>query len=123
MPQFVILRHRLPPESARADHYDLMLEDGESLLTWAIVDLPNVQPQTAEELPPHRREYLTYEGPVSSNRGHVARVALGTFEWLQRHEGQLIVATQDSTRAAELHLERLEGKSWRLWMTLPAETA
>lgn len=122
MPRFVILHHRLPPGSDRSDHYDLMFEDGEALLTWAIADLPSEQPQTAEELPPHRREYLTYEGPVSNNRGQVVRVAAGSFAWLQRQDGQLIAAIQASALTGELHLERLEGTTWRLSMALPGDS-
>ncbi|HBE68769.1 MAG TPA: hypothetical protein DDW52_11540 [Planctomycetaceae bacterium] len=35
---------------------------------------------SAERLIDHRRHYLTYEGPVSGNRGEVKRVASGTYE-------------------------------------------
>ena len=33
-----------------------------------------------EPLGEHRREYLTYEGPVSGGRGEVKRVAGGTYD-------------------------------------------
>lgn len=116
MPQFVILHHRLPAESARPDHFDLMFEDGDSLLTWAIANVPNEQPQVAEELPPHRREYLTYEGPVSNNRGQVVRVAAGIFEWLQRGEGELIAVLDSSALSGQLHLQRQEATTWHVWL-------
>ena len=33
----------------------------------------------AEELGPHRRDYLQYEGEVSGGRGQVTRIATGTY--------------------------------------------
>jgi hypothetical protein len=84
--RFVILHHVLPPDSGRADHFDLMLErdaDG-PLLTWELPELPQFHSEyAARQLPPHRREYLDYEGPVSGDRGHVTRKARGTCEWIE----------------------------------------
>lgn len=117
MPQFVILRHTLPAGSERADHFDLMLDEGTQLLTWAIPDLPNAERQIAEELPPHRRDYLTYEGPVSNNRGEVARVVQGTFTWVQRAESEWIANLQSSQIHGELHLVRQAGSRWLVWLT------
>lgn len=116
MPQFVLLHHRLPADSARADHYDLMLEDGDSLLTWAIAALPGERPQVAEELPRHRMAYLTHEGPVSNNRGQVKRVAAGSFEWLQRADGEWIVELNSPALSGKLHLQRQDEKTWQLWL-------
>ncbi len=115
MPQFVILHHRLPSAANRADHYDLMFDDGDALLTWAIVNLPSDEPQAADELPPHRREYLTYEGPVSHNRGHVARVVAGDFAWLCRDEATLVAAVESPALLGQLHWQRVDGKRWQLW--------
>lgn len=117
MPQFVILRHTLPAGSERADHFDLMLEDGPTLLTWALAEFPSSQLQSAEELPPHRREYLTYEGPVSNNRGEVARVAAGTFEWTLRNENEWIARLESSQLSGRLHLQRANEMNWRVWLT------
>jgi hypothetical protein len=36
-----------------------------------------------ESLPPHRKEYLTYEGPISGGRGSVQRVATGLLTWIR----------------------------------------
>ena len=53
------------------------------LRTWAIELPPDLATaQLALALPDHRREYLTYEGPVSGNRGSVARWDEGTYEVL-----------------------------------------
>lgn len=117
MPQFVILRHTFPVGSDRANHYDLMLEDGLALLTWALAKLPDSHSQLADELPPHRLDYLTYEGPVSNNRGEVARVAAGTFEWMLRNESELIAQLESSQLSGQLHLRRQDEKNWLVWLT------
>jgi DNA polymerase Ligase (LigD) len=76
MPRFVILEH-----TWNGVHWDLMLERGARLRTWAIdspivsgVELP------ARALGDHRLAYLEYEGPVSGNRGSVRRVDQGSYE-------------------------------------------
>lgn len=91
MPQYVILRHELPPGNVRTSHYDVMFDTGTTLRTWA-VDAPPDSPheQLAEPLPEHRRDYLTYEGPVSGNRGEVTRWDEGTYETLDEADGKFI---------------------------------
>jgi hypothetical protein len=89
----VLLRHDLPDGSW---HYDLLMElrpgtqedhrlaavrlapasPGQPSLTLA----PEIKIDPSapcERLPDHRGVYLTYEGPISGNRGHVRRVAQG----------------------------------------------
>ena len=52
------------------------------LRTWALSVEPTKQVEiAAEQLPPHRIEYLDYQGPVSGNRGTVA-LDQGLFRWL-----------------------------------------
>jgi hypothetical protein len=103
MPRFVLLYHECPADYARASHWDLMLESGELLRTWALFELPHdwtaAQSYTAslfpscaavstensviaEPLGDHRRDYLEYEGPVSGKRGRVSRIDAGSFESL-----------------------------------------
>jgi len=91
MPQplrpFVLLHHALPG----AGHWDLMLDTGEGLATWQLLDDPRALGAggaggalRARRLEDHRRAYLDYEGPVSADRGHVARVDHGDHEVLER---------------------------------------
>lgn len=110
MPKFVILRHTLPADSPRASHFDLMLEHDGKLLTWAIAELPNATSQLAEALPPHRSAYLTYEGPVSHNRGEVQRVVAGAFDWLLYAKDDIRVRLQSPNLAGELRLQRHEDR-------------
>ncbi|MCA8991406.1 MAG: hypothetical protein KDA69_04550 [Planctomycetaceae bacterium] len=80
MPQFVILEHDWPEL-----HYDFMLEHEGVLLTWRLQSLPRLDEAcelTAEQIFDHRPHYLTYEGPVSGDRGTVKRRMHGRFDWL-----------------------------------------
>lgn len=86
--RFVVLRH----EDREGLHFDLMIESGERLATWKFPTAPesvSAGAAAASSLhwPPvlhgrrigdHRRAYLTYEGPVSGDRGHVTRHDEGT---------------------------------------------
>jgi hypothetical protein len=101
MPRFVLLYHDCPPTYPRPSHWDLMLESGDMLRTWALEKLPRdwnvVHALTrsryprcpplasdnrvaAEQLGEHRRDYLEFEGQISGNRGSVIRVAAGSFD-------------------------------------------
>src|SRR5262245_32013475 len=84
MPRFVLLRHECPPALAKASHWDLMLEDAGELLTWSMETLPSVGGPgvDAARLPNHRLAYLEYEGPVSGDRGDVARSDAGQYQWV-----------------------------------------
>lgn len=60
-----------------------MFEAAEALLTWATGELPDDDHPgriAAVMLPPHRKIYLDYEGPVSAGRGTVSRVERGRFK-------------------------------------------
>lgn len=83
MPRFAILRHEMPASSSRATHWDLLLERGDSLETWALAQEPLVGGSPveieAEALPDHRLAYLTYEGAIPGDRGVVFRWDHGEF--------------------------------------------
>src|SRR5262249_10022266 len=101
MPRFVLLYHDCPPNHPRPSHWDLMLETGDMLRTWALEELPRdwYQPHSrtkskfplcpplatgnevaATQLVEHRREYLEFEGELANNRGSVIQVAAGTYD-------------------------------------------
>ena len=90
MPRFVVLLHETPPGYPRPTHYDLMLEQGTVLATWALAKLPVAGGESvdAERLPDHRLDYLDYEGEVSGGRGRVVRVDRGTYELLPSDSGE-----------------------------------
>ncbi len=80
MPRFVILEH-----TWNGVHWDIMLEFGEVLRTWAIdTPISGGWAVPVRSMADHRIAYLEYEGPVSANRGHVRRWDTGTYhvnEW------------------------------------------
>ncbi|MCC6659431.1 MAG: hypothetical protein IT437_00960 [Phycisphaerales bacterium] len=74
----VLLRHDTPDGSA---HWDWMIQRlGGGLTTFRVAVRIDLGPACfgAERLPDHREAYLTYEGPVTGDRGSVRRVADGT---------------------------------------------
>jgi hypothetical protein len=100
MARFVLLYHDCPPSYPRSSHWDLMLESGDVLRTWALEQLPrdwsDPHSRTADKclgcpaiaagnavvaisLGDHRRDYLSLEGQLTGNRGAVIRVAAGTY--------------------------------------------
>lgn len=76
MPRFSVLTHDHP-----FLHWDFLLETGESCRTWRLHSPPDSGGEIiAEQLPDHRLIYLTYEGPVSGNRGTVSLWDAGTYD-------------------------------------------
>ncbi|MEQ9095059.1 MAG: hypothetical protein RIE32_02215 [Phycisphaerales bacterium] len=91
----VLLRHDLPDGT---HHYDWMLATDEAgpLLTFRLdrdISQDN-EPFEGLRLPHHRRHYLTYEGPISGNRGSVRRVHSGWCRVLEANESDLQVRLQ-----------------------------
>jgi hypothetical protein len=127
MPRFVLLYHDCPPGYVRPSHWDLMLESGEVLETWALAQLPRgwqaAHAQTtlaspncpslsesdtvvAEHLAGHRLAYLNYEGVVSGGRGEVVRVAAGTFHLMKQSDDNWLLSFTAGTIQGTLLLER-----------------
>jgi hypothetical protein len=65
----------------KSNHWDFMLEYEDQLFTWALGKEPFVhQTLPAKQLSPHRLHYLSYEGPLSENRGNVRRTHAGHYQ-------------------------------------------
>ena|SRR5438270_9422538 len=112
MGRYVILRHECPPEFKPSVHWDLMLEAGNALRTWALA----VEPApgisiAADQLPDHRLEYLDYEGPVSGNRGTVIRWDTGWFELLSESTAELTVRLMGNRLVGKARIARTVDKS------------
>jgi hypothetical protein len=107
MPRFVILRHETPPGRGRGLHWDLMLECGGVLRTWALAEEPEAGKSiAAEQLPDHRLDYLHYEGPVSQNRGTVSRWDNGEYKILEESPTQLTIALDGARLSATATLTK-----------------
>jgi hypothetical protein len=132
MPRFVLLYHEFPAGHPRPSHVDLMLEGEGILRTWAIAKLPyswEVVARAAgelssaesdmvvtEQLADHRLDFLTYEGPVSDHRGHVARLDTGTFETIRESPHEWIVELAGTHVRGQLTLQHdaETGSNWLL---------
>ena len=79
--RFVILHHTGHGD----EHWDLMLERGNSLVTWQLLSNPLEGCEShvvARQIGDHRMVYLEFEGPVSGGRGQVSRLDQGTLSWV-----------------------------------------
>lgn len=125
MPRFVLVRHEVPPDFPRDSHWDLMLESGSVLLTWALSRLPWDSSEMdavergelhALRLDDHRTDYLNYEGPVSGNRGTVTQVDAGTYEAIPAPHDRLRFRLRGRQIRGELTLERMpdDDRHWRM---------
>jgi hypothetical protein len=117
MPSFVVLLHETPPGYARATHFDLMLECGAGLLTWAVPELPTRNtPMEADRLPDHRPVYLEFEGPLSGDRGVVRPVASGEFDWIEHQPTRIVVQLRGESLRGRLVIEQADsaGHRWRV---------
>lgn len=62
---------------------------------------------------PHRRDYLTYQGPISAGRGSVTRVDRGRF--IARHwsRSRIIIDIATEKIIAGIQILRITEKHWR----------
>jgi hypothetical protein len=111
--RFVVLEHHW-----QGVHWDLMLEAGPALRTWALECLPEPGIEIeARALPDHRLAYLDYEGPISGDRGRVRRVEAGTFEPVVWGPDRVVVRLRGVQVIGVAELVRLGGGDrygWRL---------
>ena len=90
MPKFVVLTHDHP-----FLHWDFMLEEGPALKTWRLHQPPDSLGKiAAEPLADHRLDYLDYEGPLSDDRGVVARWDRGDYETIDSTSTRTAVRLQ-----------------------------
>jgi len=126
MPRFVLLRHQCPPDYEKPSHWDLMLEQGNSLATWELRELPaswarllnlpqnaTVETVATVRLPDHRLAYLEFEGPLSGNRGEVHPCDRGDYKLLTQQEEILVFRLFGATLTCEAKLSCL-ANDWQL---------
>lgn len=94
-------------------HWDLLLEAGEVLRAWRLLAEPAADVTiAAEALPDHRPVYLDYEGPVSGERGTVARWDAGEYQG-DVHGSQLSLQIQGERLRGTVTLEDHGPAGWR----------
>jgi hypothetical protein len=122
MPRYVILLHHTPPGERGRRHWDLMLEDGGVLRTWALVDEPWPGGRmAAQRLADHRLKYLDYEGPISRNRGRVRRADHGAYRTLWRAPRRWVLMLAGEKFTGEATLWQPVTGSQRWCVELPAD--
>ena len=114
MPRFAILTHDYPKL-----HWDFLLEAGAACRTWRLPKQPGVgRAGWAEAIADHRSLYLTYEGPVSRDRGMVTRWDGGRIGWIRDEEDEIVVRLTGKRLTAECRLTRVRGNLWRIEFTV-----
>jgi hypothetical protein len=114
VPRFVILTHDWP-----APHWDFLVEAGGALRAWRLLAEP--APETdiiAEPNFDHRLLYLDYEGPISGNRGSVARWDRGECEWLADETERVEIELRGAKLAGRVVIRRESG-AWVFRLTAP----
>ena len=117
----VLLHHTGAPQG---DHFDWLLEDPRTtqqpaapLWTGRVVHPSSLWHSLRMwdliPLPPHRHDYLTYEGPLTDNRGSVKRVDQGTFtaeEWADDH---IVISVKMNLFTGNVDLRRTGPERWQ----------
>ena len=113
--RFVLLRHEPGPGFSRTGetHWDLMLQEGGALKTWALERPPTQDSFTidATAISDHRLDYLDFEGALTGNRGVVRREDQGF--WTS-------ILVSDCGRDFQLEGEWLRGR-FRLKLTTSSQ--
>jgi hypothetical protein len=115
VPLFVILTHDWP-----FPHWDFLAEAGGVLRAWRLL----IEPTIGEDVPAepnfdHRLLYLDYEGPVSGDRGTVARWDAGSCAWLADEPARAEIELSGTKLTGRATLRRA-GDGWVFRLTAPA---
>jgi hypothetical protein len=125
MPRFVVLYHEMPAGDRHQSHFDLMLERGAVLRTFTLPRWPaSSESVPCEPLADHRLAYLSYEGPISGNRGQVTRHDSGEYDLITDSPGKLVLSLRGQRLRGTLTLERQPANSaaWvASWLAAEAE--
>lgn len=123
----VTLLHTLPAPQSDLTHHDWMLEDPTqppgvgNLITFRVAKPMRAWPDSAdadarpiyiEQIQPHRRAYLDYEGDLTGNRGRVERVETFTFTVEHWADDAATVNIVDADWQGTVTLRREQGSRW-----------
>ena len=102
--RYAVLQH----DGVKPPHFDLLFEtDPRMPLTcWRSEVWPIITTIPLVKIADHRREYLTYEGPVGSDRGSVRRVASGYYRLSRPSPGIWHLTFRDYMGFSKLEFSR-----------------
>ncbi len=109
--RFVIQEHRTP----EGVHWDLMLERGEILTTFRLVERPEqalARPIRAEKIFDHPLRFLTYEGPVQKGTGSVHIIDRGTYQFTEWQDDRLALVLEGTMLNGAFTLVRTAESKW-----------
>jgi len=112
--RFAILHHQLD----NGEHWDLLLEQEDSLATWQLPSAPagaHALPLPARRIADHRKLYLDYEGPISGDRGAVQPFDRGGLRWIECGETALVFELSGQVLTGKLRLTRTSDGAANLW--------
>ncbi len=97
-------------------HWDLMLESGDTLLTWRLDKNPAEIDGPAEALRifDHPLKFLTYEGPVNKGKGRVQIADAGTYEIMHKNGERIELDLLGEILKGKFSLTRVEDDRWQL---------
>ena len=116
--RFVILHHT----SDAGEHWDLMLEHDQVLLTWQLPREPSdpgCLPLAARRIFDHPLRFLAYEGPLRRAPGRVRRVEAGEVELHQMSPGRVPFTLHGTRLRGSFELKNEEGDAWMLTSAEP----
>ena len=115
--RFVIQLH----STDEGSHYDFMVDIGQALATWRLDRLPlSLGPDDnlpAERLPDHRRDYLSYQGPIGGGRGTVRIIDAGRCRILVRSRDTWRIQLAGRQAQGVFTVRRLERGKWQFSRT------
>jgi DNA polymerase Ligase (LigD) len=111
-PRFVVQEHT----TSEGVHWDLMLEEGEVLITFRLEEPPEEalrHPVGATRIFDHPLRFLTYEGPVQKGTGQVRIVEWGTYLASDPQEDRWSLTLSGEILEGRFALTRAQGDAWR----------
>lgn len=107
--KFVIHHHTGNPREEA--HYDVMIESGDALLTWRVSEAAmelflEGKEVSARRIADHRKAYLTYEGPISCDRGMVKIMDSGECNLLKEEKELLHYAVTGNTLRGTISIRK-----------------
>ena len=110
--RFVIQKHQLATDI----HWDFMLESGSILETYRLDKSPEDtlrNPANAVKIFDHALKFLTYQGPLSKDRGSVCIVESGKYQITHQDQGRIVLNLKGQILKGIFALTHIKDDHWR----------